>query len=442
MIKRYSAFEELIEDMKDRDGDAFLVASEEDKSISHITYKEFAEMVESEIYSVRAACSTLEVVPGERKIENIVRIFACAIAKCDVIISDSTIDPMEIEGATVAAEVDRERRMWLRDGRGKLTEADKEGELLFFTSGTTSRSKMVRLTPESVLTSAWSGQCMLQCTPDDIILCALPLSHAYGFVCSMLWGLTYGATIALARGRKYFAVEPRLFKPTIIPTVPSLMDAWLKFHVLNRELKTVVVGAAPFRDKSIKKLRKSDIKVYIGYGLSETSSGIAISQDLDEPNALYPCPEADIQIEKDGEITVATPCMMQGYLGKYPMQEGDRFYTGDIGEFDEQGRLHLKGRKKDVLLMPDGTKIYCPEYEEYLIKESGVRDIGLVQKDGHAVLIAGRGSHERALRKAVAELNRFLPTSQQIWEVIVIAESLPRTNTGKLKRAELQSYLG
>ena len=148
-------------------------------------------------------------------------------------------------------------------------------------------------------------------------------------------------------------------------------------------------------------------------------------------------------------MTVATPCMMEGYIGDEPMFDEDRFFTGDLGWLDEKGRLHLKGRKKDVLVLPDGTKIFCPEYEEDLVRRSGLPDLGVTAKNGRAVLIAGScsdspevsGDLKNKLLATVAEFNKTRPLGQQIIDVIVRAEALPRTATGKLKRYELQEQM-
>jgi long-subunit acyl-CoA synthetase (AMP-forming) len=290
---------------------------------------------------------------------------------------------------------------------------------------------------------------MLACGEDDVILSVLPISHVFGFVCSMLWGFAYGSTIALGRGVRHLIDDALFFEPTILPAVPSLIGAMLRFEALNQGLRIALIGAAPCTPEVTAALNAKGIKVYLGYGLTETSSGIAITQDLDEPEALYPCPGADIRVEEDGEVTVATPCMMQGYIGGTQMAEGERFFTGDLGWFDEKGRLHLKGRKKDVLILHDGTKIFCPEYEDDLARISGLPDLGLSMKNGHAVLVAGSCSDNPAiaddlrkkLLKTVGEYNKKLQRSQQIYDVIVRAESLPRTATGKLKRYELEAQL-
>ena len=438
MYKKFSSFEELVLDFKKRDLIALKFADDED-NIHEISYAELAEMIISETERIKAKHGDIEVVRDEQSPETIVSIFAHVMAGCDIIMADPMVPDDAVSKASAAAAAAKAAR----------PKTEGEGELLFFTSGTTSRSKIVRLTSRSFCTSAWSGQSMLACGEGDVILSILPLSHVFGFVCSMLWGFAYGATIALGRGVRHIIDDALFFRPTILPAVPTLIGAMLKYDTLNPELKVALIGAAPCTAEVTAALRAKGIDVYLGYGLTETSSGIAITQDLDEPEALYPCPGADFRIEEDGEVTIATPCMMQGYIGAEPMFEGDRFFTGDLGWFDDKGRLHLKGRKKDVLLMADGTKIFCPEYEEELERLTGLPDLGVTMKDGHAVLVAGSLSNDPAIEadmrakllKTVVKYNKSLQRSQQIYDVIVRAESLPRTATGKIKRYELQEQI-
>lgn len=438
MYKKYTSFSELTDDFSRRNKAAIIYADDDDV-MHEVSYAELAEKIISEAAHVRAVCSIAEVVRAEHTIDTVVSIMAHVLAGADIIVADPMVPDDFADEAVALAEEAKMERSTRRDSRGRISLVRKEGELLFFTSGTTSRSKIVRLTSETLCASAWNGQSMLACGEDDIILSILPLSHVFGFVCSMLWGFAYGATIALGRGVRHLIDDAQFFRPTILPAVPSLISAMLRFETLNPELRIVLIGAAPCTQETIDALRAKGVAVYLGYGLTETSSGIAITQDPDEPFALYPCPDTDITIEPDGEVTVATPCMMQGYIGAIPMFDGDRFFTGDIGSIDEKGRLHLSGRKKDVLLMADGTKIFCPEYEEDLAEMTGFSDLGVIMKGDRAVLIAGEGGDADALRAAVKEYNGGLQRSQQIYDVIVAGHELPRTATGKLKRYELHS---
>ena len=358
------------------------------------------------------------------------------------------------------------------DDSGRLSSGiddNREGRLIFFTSGTTGSSKAVVLTSESLLCSSFSGQSMLPCGPGDIILSLLPFSHVFGFVCTMLWGLTYGATIALGRGTRYLLSDCEFFKPTILPVVPSLLKMLMQQHALPASLKVVLVGAAPLDAVSVKALQNVGMKVYLGYGLTETSSGIAITQDQKDPFALYPCPGADIRIEPDGEISVATPCMMQGYLDfsetvredagsdeaenndisayvlGHPIipVEGGRLYTGDLGSLDTRGALCLTGRKKDMLVLPDGTKIFCPEYEEELSGLIGLSDLTVILKQDRPFLVIGDsgGNVPENIDSLLAEFNEKRAMGLRICGVLSYGKPLPRTATGKIRRWEIEMPL-
>ena len=403
--------------------------AEDEDQARQITYPQLAEMIRSAEAYVRESGQTVRVIRTNHTPACIADIFGSMMAGCDVIMSDEMI-PEDLT-AKIAAAAEQARA-------ARCPAPDAEVELLFFTSGTTSRSKVVRLTSESFTASAWSGQSMLACGEGDRLLSILPLNHVFGFVCALLWGLAYGATVCLGRGVRHIVDDTLFFRPTIVSAVPSLVDAMLRFNTLNEELKVILIGAAPCTRETAAALRSRGIDVYFGYGLTETSSGIAITQDLDDPARLYPCPGADIREEEDGEISVATPCMMQGYLGMPSVLQDGRFFTGDIGRVDEDGCLRLFGRKKDVLIMADGTKIFCPEYEEDLARMIGSNEVALIVRNGRAVLVAGPDVDEEKLREAVREYNRELMRSQQIYDIVISNRPLPRTATGKVRRYELQ----
>ena len=427
-MTKYKTFIELTGVFAQRDGTALEYLTE-DGSIASISYRELAERILNRAKEIEVKGFGSDYVYTRTDPDSIIEIFAAVYAKRCIIMADPMMPDKVLEEAVAGAD------KYICE----ITEKAGDGEMLFFTSGTTSRSKLVRLTSESLCCSAWSGQNMLACGPGDRILCVLPLSHVFGFVCSLLWGLAYGATISLCADVRDLFTAPMKFRPTILPAVPSMVEALIRYDALNPELRVVLIGAAPCTPETADILREKGIDTYFGYGLTETSSGIAITQDLDEPEALYPCPGADIRIEPDGEISVATPCMMKGYLNNPETYEGYRFYTGDIGYFDEKGRLRLQGRKKDVLIMADGTKIYCPEYEHDLAEMSGEEDIALIEKDGHAVLIVGAGTDTEKLREAVEEYNTTMMRSQQVHGIEEFGRPLPRTMTGKLRRYELQA---
>ena len=491
-MQMYHLFRNLFKVWSTDFGTAVLYGNDQ-KSIS---YAELADMIRNAESEIRLSGIRSELIVTDHEPATLIRIFACVISGCDVILidenmpdetlfalarmagaesiyaSDSDLQEELCEACGCAPRtIDPTCSMKMTDFVAGLQAIDdnREGRLIFFTSGTTGSSKAVVLTSESLLCSSFSGQSMLPCGPGDIILSLLPFSHVFGFVCTMLWGLTYGATIALGRGTRYLLSDCEFFKPTILPVVPSLLKMLMQQHALPASLKVVLVGAAPLDAVSVKALQNAGMKVYLGYGLTETSSGIAITQDHKDPFALYPCPGADIRIEPDGEISVATPCMMQGYLDfsetiredagsdeaenndnsayvlGHPIipVEGGRLYTGDLGSLDTRGALCLTGRKKDMLVLPDGTKIFCPEYEEELSGLIGLSDLTVILKQDRPFLVIGDsgGNVPENIDSLLAEFNEKRAMGLRICGVLSYGKPLPRTATGKIQRWEIERPL-
>ncbi len=515
-MQMYHLFRNLFKVWSTDFGTAVLYGNDQ-KSIS---YAELADMIRNAESEIRLSGIRSELIVTDHEPATLIRIFACVISGCDVILIDEnmpdetlfalarmagaesiyasdsdlqeelceacgcaprTIDPTcsmkmtdFVAGLHASDENCRSSSAALQAGDDSCRlssgiDDNREGRLIFFTSGTTGSSKAVVLTSESLLCSSFSGQSMLPCGPGDIILSLLPFSHVFGFVCTMLWGLTYGATIALGRGTRYLLSDCEFFKPTILPVVPSLLKMLMQQHALPASLKVVLVGAAPLDAVTVKALQNVGMKVYLGYGLTETSSGIAITQDQKDPFALYPCPGADIRIEPDGEISVATPCMMQGYLDfsetiredagsdeaenndnsayvlGHPIipVEGGRLYTGDLGSLDTRGALCLTGRKKDMLVLPDGTKIFCPEYEEELSGLIGLSDLTVILKQDRPFLVIGDsgGNVPENIDSLLAEFNEKRAMGLRICGVLSYGKPLPRTATGKIRRWEIERPL-
>ena len=379
-------------------------------------------------------------------LENVIEIFAASLAGLQIVLLDASLEADVLKTLIRYTDVDL---LWgdeelcdelslalmagVKDGRGKI---------LFFTSGTTERAKAVVLTAHSLCQSAWNGSAKLPLSSDDTLLCLLPLGHVFGFVCGLLWGLSCGACVALGRGARHYLDDCDFYRPTAVSVVPLLLGFLLKQKCINPELKLVLVGAGDCPPALLQAAGALGIRVSFGYGLTETSSGVAISVSGD-PYAMEVCPDDTITLAEDGEILIEAPsCMMQGY---YKRPDATRavlrhgvFHTGDLGRFDEEGKLHITGRKKDILVLPDGTKIFLPEYESALMQALGHTELAVTLRGERPLLVySGEGDREK-LREKLRELMRTLPRGQQIADILITDEPLPRTATGKIKRWELQ----
>ena len=322
--------------------------------------------------------------------------------------------------------------------------SDGAGKFLFVTSGTTEQAKAVVLTDHSLCQSAWNGSAKLPLQPEDTLLCMLPLGHVFGFVCGLLWGLSCGACVALGRGARHYADDCAFYKPTAVSVVPLLLGFLLRQGCVNEELALILVGAGDCPAQLLQAAAARGIRVSFGYGLTETSSGVAISVQGD-PFAMEVCPDDTITLAEDGEILIEAPtCMMQGYYKdpegtRAALPDGKVLRTGDLGEWTEEGLLRIKGRKKEILVFPDGTKIFLPEYEAGLAPLLPERDFAVIEAGGAPVLaVKGAPEEEAAIAAAIRPRMEALPRGQQIQRIVMIPTPLPRTATGKIKRWELR----
>ena len=324
--------------------------------------------------------------------------------------------------------------------------SDGHDRLLFFTSGTTDRSKAVVLTGKSLCASARNGSAMLPLSASDTLLCILPLSHVFGFVCGLLWGLSCGACVALGNGPRGVFTDFSVFHPTAVSLVPALLAALLKMNTANEELRTVLIGAGDCPKEWIREAAARGLNMSFGYGLTETSSGVAISTEGD-PFALSVCPDDRITIAADQEILIEAPtCIMQGYYKdptatKAVLKDGV-LHTGDLGYLDESGKLHITGRKKEMLVLSDGTKIFLPEYEGALKEVLKDADLAVDLSAGRPVLLIFTEDTKAGLLQKLRPVMEKLPRGQQLTDVLIMNEPLPRTATGKIKRWELRQKAG
>lgn len=415
-----------------------------------MTYARLSETVKARAAALRDGGGTCLGLLADGSLACVIELFAANLAGLQLVLLDENQPESVLSSLLAYTDADT---LWgdpdlietLRPGLASGV-SDGSGKLFFFTSGTTERSKAVVLTDHSLCQSAWNGSAMLPLSPDDTLLCLLPLCHVFGFVCGLLWGLSCGACVALGRGPRHYMDDFAFYKPTAVSVVPLLLGFLLKQKVLNPELGLVLVGSGDCSPLLLSAAAERGIRVSFGYGLTETSSGVAISTSGD-PFAMEICPDDTITLAEDGEILIEAPtCMMQGYY-KRPedtaavLRDGV-LYTGDLGRFDEDGKLHITGRKKDILVLPDGTKLFLPEYEAELMRVLGNTELAVTLRDDRPVLIYAGEAEEDELKRLLAPLMSTRPRGQQIAGFIVTNDPLPRTATGKIKRWELQQKAG
>ena len=446
MAIRFQSFEDLLSYWARRTPESPALRYEG----SCLSYSALLERVRARAEELRATGKSCLGLLSDGSLDCVTELFAANLAGLQLVMLDQTLPVAALRGLVAYTDVDL---LWgdeelCAELGSCLTRGvdDGAGRILFFTSGTTERSKAVVLTDGSLCQSAFNGGEMLPLSPEDNLLCVLPLGHVFGFVCGLLWGLSSGACVSLGRGARHYMDDFDHYRPTAVSVVPMLLGFLLRQQVLNPELKLILVGAGDCPPELLQAVTARGIRVSFGYGLTETSSGVAISVGGD-PYAMEVCPDDTITIAEDGEVLIAAPtCMMQGYY-KWPQYTEEVLRhgilsTGDLGRFDEDGKLHITGRKKEMLVLHDGTKIFLPEYEGAIMKALNHRELAVLLRDGRPVLVYSGDDDRESLLQKLRDAMAALPRGQQLSDVIVLHEPLPRTASGKIKRWELQRKLG
>ncbi len=446
---RFTTFREMLAFYAGRTPDAPALVFENENRPARLSFSDLLALTDRQASVFKAdGGSCLAFVP-EASPEAHAAFLGAVGAGLPVVLLDPNAPEEDLAAAIRKAKADR---LFCRDGElaeelsGALTGGTtlKGGDICFFTSGTTDKAKAVVLTESSLLASAWNGSSCLPLTPDDILLLALPLNHVFGMVCGFLWGLSSGAAVALGRGIRYLAQDFAFFRPTAVSLVPDLLGFLLKMNALNGELSLVLIGAGACPAALISAVKARGIRVSAGYGLTETGSGVALSLG-DDPFAMTVCPDDVVTIAPDGEILVWAPLtMMKGYLddpeATAAVLRDGVLSTGDLGFLDENGCLHITGRKKEILVLSDGTKIFLPEYEALLAEVLPGRDFAAVLKEGRpALLIHGNPEERDELLKKTAPVLKNMPRGQQLYAILFTGTPLPRTSAGKLKRKEIET---
>ena len=383
--------------------------------------------------------------------------------------------------------------------------ADDLAEVMF-TSGTTGEPKGTMLTHRNLLSNAIAATQIFPIGPSQRLLSFIPLSHIFeqgpGFFCVLVAGasVVYPTSRQPAVIRRTFK-ERRVSMILITPAaVRSLFIAierkaqsdgkgelfaklrgiarrvpmWLRrllFISVHRNFggrfRYIVSGGAALDPALGEAWRELGIEVLQGYGLSETSPALTFNRlDRNRFGSVgVPVPGIEVKIAEDGEVLAKGPGIFKGYWendeATHAALDGEWFHTGDLGKFDADGFLWLHGRKKDMIALPDGLKVYPEDVENVLAADPRIQELATALRPTLAVVVGleraggtgpGPASAETlhvhavfvepkdpdAVAAIVRSANERLSGSQQIrgW-TIWPDDTFPTTPTQKVKKREV-----
>jgi len=239
--------------------------------------------------------------------------------------------------------------------------------------------------------------------------------------------------------------------------VMRIAKRWWRHRATHRmfgwKFWAFVVGAAPLDAELESFWGELGFAVIQGYGLTQTAPIVTLNHPFGTKRGSVGKAIAGVQIKvaEDGEILVRGDNVTTGYFNAADETarafEDGWFHTGDIGEMTPDGQVFIRGRKKEMIVTPEGLNVFPEDVEGVLNHTPGVRDaavVGLPVAGGseervHAVLVVDHGVNpDDVVRAANAQLN----DAQKIRRALVWPDpELPRTEgTKKLKRAAIREW--
>ena len=369
--------------------------------------------------------------------------------------------------------------------------ADETFELVF-TSGTTGTPKGVMLTHDNVVASIESFHRIVP-PMEHRIVSLLPLSHLLEQAVGLYYALDVGADILYVRSRNPRVIFDALrdHKVTSMIVVPQVLD--LFWSAIDREVAKRGRQAAFERLRGVaRRLPMSwrrhlfrsihaqlggrfdlflssgaflppalqqgwedlGVRVLQGYGATETGTGTGTTLDDHGPGTVGRAPEGiDMRLDPEsGEIQFRGRTVFKGYwnapdLTAQAFTDDGWYRTGDIGRFDDAGRLVLSGRIKDIIVLPNGFNVY-PEDLENALRIAGLKEAVVVETQPgriEAVVVLPPDEEADALRTrvegAIKAANARLGPNQRIvgWRLWP-GEDFPRTHTLKVKRDPVRRW--
>jgi long-chain acyl-CoA synthetase len=368
-----------------------------------------------------------------------------------------------------ALDVSPERQAGREAGQQAI---DQDLASIIYTSGSTGDPKGVMLTHLNMLSAARSISTYLELKHDDIVICVLPLAFDYGLY-QVLMSVLVGATVVLETS---FAFPVKVLETmvrervTVFPGVPTVFSMLMNLKTLPTydlsSLRSITNTAAALSEEHIRQLRAlfPHARLFSMYGLTECKRVTYLPPDqLDiRPTSVgrgMPNEEVWLVDEEGrrlpdgstGELVIRGSNVMRGYWEK-PEATRERLrpgplpgemvlYSGDLFRTDEEGYLYFVARKDDII-KSRGEKVSPREVENVLYSLDGVLEVAVVGVDdallGQAVkafvvLKSGHSYTEREVIKyCLSKLESFMAPKH-----VQFVDSLPKTNTGKIKKTGL-----
>ncbi|MDB4948146.1 MAG: AMP-dependent synthetase and ligase [Gemmatimonadetes bacterium] len=339
---------------------------------------------------------------------------------------------------------------------------------ILYTSGTMGKPKGVALSHENLLGPASSTADVVGLVEGDVVFGIHTLFNAFGLGAGLLGTLVAGASLVLQEdldpARALEIVERE--GVTVLHGVPTSFVVALR-EPSRRErrlgsVRTGIVAGAPVPEELVGRIGRELVPgIHIGYGLTEAGEVVALTRDDDPPakrtgTVGRPLPEVEVRVldvdgstlpvESVGEVAVRGPGVMKGYYRQpgetsQVFTEDGFFLTGDLGMMDEEGYLHILGRRKEMIIR-GGFNVYPREVEDRLHAHPAVLDVAIVGLPDEilgevacACIVPVEGAIVTG--SEIKDFCREVLAEYKVPDLVRFLDGFPMTGSGKVRRVEL-----
>ncbi len=323
---------------------------------------------------------------------------------------------------------------------------------IFFTGGTTGTPKGVMLSHQALMRGAKNGTYRRGTIYGQTLVAALPFTHVFGMIFSMLSGLYCGSHVGVCSEMRLLFREMGRVRPTTMIAVPGMAELMLSvakakgIEALGGRLKLIICGAAPVPAKLREGFDPLGVEVLAGYGLTETANLVSGNLDMslhpDSVGKQYPDQEYRLV---EGELQVRGDMLFDGYwkdeaATQAAMTQDGWFRTGDLARVDTDGFLYIVGRSKNLIILSNGENVSPEEVEAAFYRSPCVRECLVSETDINgkpAILlevVPAPGVDEEIVMSVLKTIREELPSPMRPARMILRKEEFEKSASMKIVR--------
>ena len=338
---------------------------------------------------------------------------------------------------------------------------------ILYTSGTTGRSKGAMLTHGNLLSNAETLNDVWGFTSEDVLLHALPIYHVHGLFVAIHCVMLSGASMIFHERFEAGAVVRDLANATVLMGVPTFYTRLLSQPEFTRasvrNMRLFISGSAPLTEQTFREFaERTEMEILERYGMSETlmNTSNPLNGERKAGTVGFPLPGVEVRIaDADGKtlsagevgaIELKGPNVFKGYwhMPEKTAQEfrTDGFFmTGDVGMQDDEGRVSIVGRDKDIVIS-GGLNVYPAEVETAVGELEEIEDVAVIGAPhpdfGEGVVaVVVAASDSTVTTERVRSALRPILASYKLPQHVETVSELPRNAMGKLQKNVLRDHL-